>query len=81
LGGIPRRYSDYPDMFINWNIVSSIGSIIRIVGVFLIIFIILESLISQRNVIFNNSPNSFIEWLQNYPPADHTNEEKAMVNF
>jgi cytochrome c oxidase subunit 1 len=81
LGGIPRRYSDYPDMFINWNIISSIGSIIRIVSVFLIIFIILESLISSRNVIFNNSPNSFIEWLQNFPPADHTNEEKAIVNF
>jgi cytochrome c oxidase subunit 1 len=81
LRGIPRRYSDYPDMFLNWNIISSLGSLIRIVGVFLLIFIILEGLLRQRLILFNNTPNTFIEWLQNYPPSDHTNEERSIVNF
>lgn len=81
LGGIPRRYSDYPDVFINWNIVSSLGSLISIIGVFLLVFIILEGLLSKRNIIFSNNPNSFIEWLQNYPPVDHTNEESSIISI
>lgn len=35
LQGIPRRYSDYPDSFAAWNVVSSSGSLIRIFGVML----------------------------------------------
>ena len=81
LGGIPRRYSDYPDVFINWNIVSSLGSLISIIGVFLLVFMILEGLLSKRNIIFSNNPNSFIEWLQNYPPVDHTNEESSIISI
>ena len=81
LGGIPRRYSDYPDVFINWNIISSLGSLISIVGVFLLIFIIIEGLLRERKILFRNNPNSFIEWLQNYPPVDHTNEENSIITI
>jgi len=34
LQGIPRRYSDYPDSFVKWNVVRSSGRLIRIVGVY-----------------------------------------------
>merc|ERR1712013_391915 len=40
LAGIPRRYSDYPDRFILWNIVARIGSIISVVSVLYFLFIL-----------------------------------------
>merc|ERR1711936_627560 len=33
LAGIPRRYSDYPDRFMLWNVIARIGSIISVVSV------------------------------------------------
>lgn len=82
LRGIPRRYSDYPDMYISWNVISSIGSTISILGTIIFIIIIWESIVSKRKVIFIININSRIEWLQNYPPAEHSyNEIPIAFNF
>nr|ACZ97746.1 cytochrome oxidase subunit I [Nicrophorus podagricus] len=82
LAGMPRRYSDYPDAFMTWNTVSSMGSFISMVSIFFLFFIIWESLVSMRKSIsYMNFPSS-IEWLQNLPPAEHSYSELPMlVNF
>lgn len=75
LRGIPRRYSDYPDTFLNWNIISSIGSFISILRLTILIFIIWESLSSKRLIINVFYLSSSLEWFNIYPPLNHNYSE------
>nr|NP_996540.1 cytochrome c oxidase subunit I [Ornithodoros porcinus]BAD12470.1 cytochrome oxidase I [Ornithodoros porcinus] len=72
LAGMPRRYSDYPDFFTKWNILSSIGSLISFVSVMTFIFILWESLTRKQLIMSTQFIQTSIEWQLNYPPADHT---------
>nr|QOV03256.1 cytochrome c oxidase subunit I [Orfelia nemoralis] len=80
LAGMPRRYSDYPDSFTLWNIMSSIGSSISLLGIMFFIYIMWESMIKKRLVIYSTQLNSSIEWLHNYPPAEHSFNELPMLS-
>nr|YP_007476425.1 cytochrome c oxidase subunit I [Dolycoris baccarum]AGF25241.1 cytochrome c oxidase subunit I [Dolycoris baccarum] len=75
LSGMPRRYSDYPDSYTGWNIISSIGSIMSMISIIMFIMILWESITSKRSVIFNENMTSSIEWLQKTPPAEHSYNE------
>lgn len=79
LGGIPRRYSDYPDVYRFWNIVSSVGSLLSVVSVVLFVFIIWESLLSQRSVRHTFRFSRSLEWGHSLPPADHRFDEVPSV--
>nr|YP_007026252.1 cytochrome c oxidase subunit I [Chrysomya megacephala]YP_007026278.1 cytochrome c oxidase subunit I [Chrysomya saffranea]AFV08312.1 cytochrome c oxidase subunit I [Chrysomya megacephala]AFV08364.1 cytochrome c oxidase subunit I [Chrysomya saffranea]AMH84851.1 cytochrome c oxidase subunit I [Chrysomya megacephala]AMH84864.1 cytochrome c oxidase subunit I [Chrysomya megacephala] len=79
LAGMPRRYSDYPDAYTAWNVISTIGSTISLLGILFFFFIIWESLVSQRRVLFPVQLNSSIEWLQNTPPAEHSYSELPLL--
>nr|UZH35962.1 cytochrome c oxidase subunit I [Xizicus fascipes] len=79
LAGMPRRYSDYPDVYTSWNVVSTIGSTISFIGVIFLIFIIWESMITNRPIIFSLNMVSSLEWYQNLPPAEHSYSELPML--
>lgn len=72
LSGIPRRYSDYPDVYLCWNLCSSIGSLISLLRAIYFFFILWEALISQRTLIFTKNINNSIEWIIPYPPIYHS---------
>ena len=80
LAGMPRRYSDYPDCYTKWNVISSIGSIISFIAVLYFIFIVWEALISQRRVVWRTHLSTGLEW-DNVLPSDFHNaaETGALV--
>jgi len=56
LNGIPRRYSDYPDSFTIWNIISTIGSTISSISVLFLFYIIWETISKKKHFdLFYNS--------------------------
>jgi len=92
LSGLPRRYADYPDAFTGWNAVSSVGSLISLIGVIIFVYVIYEGLASNRiapsnpwkvNELFSAKNDvevtSTLEWLQTSPPSFHTYQELPYV--
>ena len=79
LAGIPRRYSDYPDSFTKWNVVSSSGSIISLVRLIGFIVILWERFASQRGVIFTEGMPSEVEWKLGVPVPFHTSTELPIL--
>nr|AYQ19120.1 cytochrome c oxidase subunit 1 [Erotylinae sp. 4 ACP-2013] len=79
LSSMPRRYSDYPDSYLLWNMISSIGSMISLVSILYFIFIIWESLITQRKSLSSLNLSTSIEWLQLMPPMEHSYSELPLL--
>lgn len=79
LNGIPRRYSDYPDAFIIWNMVSSIGSYISILSILLFLFILFDAIASKSFTLWGQPSPVSTEWILSYPPADHTFNQPGVI--
>jgi len=47
MAGMPRRIPDYPDIFMNWNLVSSYGSLLSFVAFILFIYIFFQALLTK----------------------------------
>lgn len=88
LAGFPRRYSDFADGFAYYNYISSLGSIISLVAVFIFVYLIFRLLTDGIPAVEQNwsqveffdykdtKPFSYsLEWLQDTPPALHTYNE------
>ena len=71
LAGIPRRYSDYPDLFATWNIVARVGSSISLVSVGLLIYVIWESLGRHRSAICRKNIARSLDLAHPFPPITH----------
>uniref|UniRef100_UPI00017E10C1 cytochrome c oxidase subunit I n=1 Tax=Ochrogaster lunifer TaxID=319761 RepID=UPI00017E10C1 len=80
LAGMPRRYSDYPDSYISWNIISTLGSYMSFLAVMFMLIIVWESMITQRTTLFTLNLSTSIEWYQNSPPAEHSYNELPILN-
>ena len=79
LAGMPRRYRDYPDAYVTWNIISSIGSMISVTALVLFIFILWEAFISQRRVAASYHQASSLEWQEFLPLDFHNLPETPLI--
>jgi len=80
LNGIPRRYSDYPEAFTAWNVVSSFGSLISFVSIIIFIWIVWDGLVTSRGFINYISIPSSIEWTNSSPVEEHTFNQVVNLN-
>nr|AKS03972.1 cytochrome c oxidase subunit 1 [Spadella cephaloptera] len=67
LQGMPRRYSDYPDSFTVWNLISSSGSILSLVGVMMFFHLFWSSssriqITDSHSFTVDKMPRSPSEW-------------------
>jgi cytochrome c oxidase subunit 1 len=79
LAGIPRRYSDYPDFYSTWNVLARVGSIISMVSVLFIIFILWESIVSHRPVLFGKFFSRSLETVHSCPPIVHSYNSRPLI--
>jgi len=79
INGIPRRYSDYPDYFYFINILRSIGSIISSSSSIFLILIFLDSINSNRFILYSDYQNSILEFGWGFLSQDHTFVENCII--
>lgn len=80
LRGIPRRYVDYPDSYLSLNLISSVGSFIRLIRVMWIVNIIFDRLTSNNFLLWTNI-NKSLEWIEGQPPKVHSIIETCSISF
>lgn len=78
LNGIPRRYSEYTDAFIFWNLISSLGSYITLFSVILFLYIIIKSFFSMNSIIKIDNISVSADQTIHFPPFNHTYTEKRV---
>jgi cytochrome c oxidase subunit 1 len=76
LQGIPRRYRDYPDNIVKWNVIRSSGRLISIVGV-LIFLALIGKRLSRKGHIINGGRFS-PEFSPRVPTTWHTFNESTV---
>ena len=79
LAGIPRRYSDYPDSYVKWNVISRIGSIISFTALIIFIFLLWEAFSAQRATISPSNNITSIEWQSTLPLDFHNQDETSPI--
>jgi cytochrome c oxidase subunit 1 len=81
LAGMPRRIADYPDAFIGWNLVSSLGSYLSGLSALLFLYIVWRTFTAGEKCADNpwGEGATTLEWQTSSPPPFHTYEELPQV--
>ena len=79
LAGMPRRYLDYPDAFVGWNVVASLGSYLSFFSLVYFFYVAYLTLAEGPKCEANPwaegqeaETSGGLEWMLPSPPAYHT---------
>ena len=77
LQGMPRRVVDYPDAYAGWNMVSSWGAYITMVGTAVFFYMVYRTFTAGEKVAANpwGEGATTLEWTVESPAPFHTHEE------
>jgi len=64
LAGMPRRIPDYPDVYWSWNYISSVGSLVSVIGVFVFFYLIID-IVFANSLYFQSKNNYYVIALNN----------------
>ena len=81
LAGMPRRIPDYPDAYAGWNMVSSIGALITMIGTFMFLYLIWQTYKRAQPAEANpwGEGATTLEWTVPSPAPFHTHEELPVI--
>jgi cytochrome c oxidase subunit 1 len=79
LRGIPRRYRDYPDTILIYNIASRVGSVIALAAAIAFILILWNAFIRLNPVLFFRSAPTHIDLIYRAPPMEHRFRQGPIV--
>jgi len=80
LQGMPRRYVDYSDEFGFWKKISSVGSIISLVGVIFFLYVVVERILNRNRSLSILSNQKMVEWQGLvYPYGFHLNTRQSFL--
>jgi len=81
LAGMPRRIPDYPDAYAGWNMVSSVGAAITMVGTFMFLYLVWHTFARGKPVEANpwGEGATTLEWTVPSPAPFHTHEELPVI--
>ena len=78
MAGMPRRIPDYPDAYAGWNMVSSVGAAISLVGAILFLIILWRTIVAGERATANpwgEEGANTLEWTVDSPAPFHTHEQ------
>ncbi|WP_430431683.1 cytochrome c oxidase subunit I [Oceanicaulis sp.] len=81
LQGMPRRYVDYADGYAMWNMVSSLGYVVMLVGMAAFFLVLIESIMRRRPAEANpwGEGATTLEWTLSSPPPFHQFNELPRI--
>jgi cytochrome c oxidase subunit 1 len=81
LAGMPRRIPDYPDVYSGWNMVSSIGALITMVGTLFFFYVLWHTFRFGAKAAANpwGEGATTLEWTVPSPAPFHTHEQLPVI--
>jgi heme/copper-type cytochrome/quinol oxidase subunit 1 len=75
LAGFPRRYSDFHESFTGWNQLSSLGSVISLLGIIVFIYVVWDAFVWEipfQGWDLDRKGFNTLEWVHVSPPLGHS---------
>lgn len=79
LNGMPRRYRDYPDLFLSLNVVCGVGRVLSLRRMILLLVVVADAIASVQVVVFSLTLSGSLEWGWGSPARRHSTVQSVAL--